>query len=371
MRSLRFLIAISYVVLVVATVGFALGSSRRPYAPLSVLPAPPPVTVTLVYGTETDAWFKQAAQAFEASGANVDGAPITIALQELGSGEALQQIADGTLQPTAWSPASDVWLSLLDQAAQARNQEPLIAGGDVPQSLAQTPLVIAAWRGRADRLGSDGASVWEGLHSNRNAVRWAHTAPPESNSGLQALVLMAYSFHNKQSDLSVADVQDPAFVQWLRETEQAATVGDSSATVINDMIAFGPSRYDAVVTYENLALQLVPNARSRWNDDLVLIYPPATLLSNHPYAILNADWVTPEQRAAAQQFRDFLLSRTQQEQALTFGFRPALNNVALDGPNSLLRADAGAQVDLPQAVETPSAETIRALLDVWTQNRQR
>ncbi len=46
---------------------------------------------------------------------------------------------------------------------------------------------------------------------------------------------------------------------------------DSSATLINDMVVFGPSRYDAVVTYENLALQLAPNARNRWNDDL--IYP--------------------------------------------------------------------------------------------------
>jgi ABC-type sulfate transport system substrate-binding protein len=166
-------------------------------------------------------------------------------------------------------------------------------------------------------------------------------------------------------------VQDPAFVQWLTEIEGAVTIGDSSATLINDMIAFGPSRYDAVVTYENLALQLAPNARSRWNDDLVLIYPPATLLSNHPYAILNADWVTGAQRAAAQQFRDFLLSRAQQEQALAFGFRPALRDVALDGATSLLRADGGAQQHLPPATETPSAETIRALLDMWMENTQR
>ncbi len=82
---------------------------------------------------------------------------------------------------------------------------------------------------------------------------------------------LAYAFHSKQSGLSVADVQDPAFAQWLRETEQAATIGDSSATLINDMVVFGPWRYDAVVTYENLALQLAPNARNRWNDDL--IYP--------------------------------------------------------------------------------------------------
>ncbi len=78
-----------------------------------------------------------------------------------------------------------------------------------------------------------------------------------------------------------------------------------------------------------------------------------------------------QQRAAAQQFHDFLLSRAQQEQALRFGFRSVSGGVALDGPNSLLRADTGAQLNLPPAAETTSAETIQALLDVWTQTMQR
>ncbi len=72
MRSLRFLIAVGYFLLVLATAGFALGSSQWPYAPLSVLPAPPPVPTTTVVGTEAEGWFGQAAQTFEASGANVD-----------------------------------------------------------------------------------------------------------------------------------------------------------------------------------------------------------------------------------------------------------------------------------------------------------
>lgn len=371
MRSLRFLIAIGYVALVLATAGLALGGSRRPYAPLSVLPAPPPVTITVAYGTETEAWLKQAAQAFGASGANVDGAPITVSLQGLESGDALRQLSNGTLQPTVWIPANDVWLRSLDQAAQGRNQPPLVAGGsDAPQGTAQTPLVIAAWRKRVDRLGS-GANVWDQLHSNRGKVSWAHTKPTQSNSGLQALVLMAYSFHKKASGLTVADAQAPAWAQWLRETEQAATIGDGSGTLVNDMVVFGPARYDAVVTYENLALEQAPNARSRWNDDLVLIYPPATGNNNHPFAMMNGVWVTPPQRAAAQQFRTFLLSRAQQEQALRLGLRPASSNVALDGAGSLLRADAGVQLNLPPAAETPNAETVNALLDTWTKTVQR
>jgi ABC-type sulfate transport system substrate-binding protein len=370
-RSIRLLIAVGYIALVTVTATLALLGGQRPYAPLSLLPPPPPVTLTVVYGTEKDAWLQQAAQAFMASGATADGAPITIDLQGTGSREAMEQIADGTLQPVVWSPASDVWTTLLDQQWQQRNGGALVAtGGDAPQSLVQTPLVVVAWKGRVARLGADGQSIWQRLHANRDAVRWAHTAPTSSNSGTQALVLMAYDFYGKQSGLTVDDVQNAAFVQWLEEAEQAATFGDSSGTLMNDMVVFGPSRYDAMATYENLALQALPQARSRWNDDLVLIYPPANILSNHPYALLDGSWVTPQQRTAARQFRDFLLGRAQQEQALQFGFRPALADVALDGSNSPLRSEAGVQLELPM-VETPDADTLNALLDVWTRVAQR
>ncbi len=251
MRSLKLLIAVGYMALVLATAGLALGSDQRPYAPLSVLPPPAPVTLLVVHGTETEAWLTQATQAFAASGATVNDAPIEVELRALGSREAGEQIAAGTLQPAAWLPASDLWTMLLDQAWQERTGAPLLGTGeDSPRSLAQTPLVVAVWRGRVDRLGDD-QSIWQRLHAQRDTVRWAHTAPTPSNSGTQALVLMAYTFHNKASGLTVADVQDPAFVQWLRETEQAAMIGDNSAALINDMIAFGPSRYDAVVTSEN------------------------------------------------------------------------------------------------------------------------
>ncbi len=371
MRSLKLLIAVGYMALVLATAGLALGSDQRPYAPLSVLPPPAPVTLLVVHGTETEAWLTQATQAFAASGATVNDAPIEVELRALGSREAGEQIAAGTLQPAAWLPASDLWTMLLDQAWQERTGAPLLGTGeDSPRSLAQTPLVVAVWRGRVDRLGDDDQSIWQRLHAQRDTVRWAHTAPTPSNSGTQALVLMAYTFHNKASGLTVADVQDPAFVQWLRETEQAAMIGDNSAALINDMIAFGPSRYDAVVTYENLAVQAQKNA-ARWNDDLVLIYPPATSVSNHPYALVNGAWVTAQQRAAARQFRDFLLSRAQQEQALQLGFRPALVDIALDGGTSPLRPDVGVQIALPDPIEVPDAATLNALLDTWTRTAQR
>jgi ABC-type sulfate transport system substrate-binding protein len=53
------------------------------------------------------------------------------------------------------------------------------------------------------------------------------------------------------------------------------------------------------------------------------------MLSDHPFAVLQGDWVTDEQKQAALQFRDFLLNPDQQRLALSYGFRPANATVTL------------------------------------------
>jgi ABC-type sulfate transport system substrate-binding protein len=104
-------------------------------------------------------------------------------------------------------------------------------------------------------------------------------------------------------------------------------------------------------------------------------YPPATIISDHPYAILNAPWVSSEQRAAAARFRDFLLSREIQELALQSGFRPADPGIAIqtDDPNNPFNRYAafGVASDITQQVVVPPADVLNALIDVWTTEIQR
>jgi ABC-type Fe3+ transport system substrate-binding protein len=374
--------------LVVVTTTTPLFGGRRPYAPLSVLPQPEPVTLTIVYSTEKQKWLEEAVTAFKTSGMTAHGAPIDIQLRGLGSGDAMRGLLNGSLKPDVWSPASDLWLTLLDEDWKQQHGHPLLAAGaDAPQPLVLTPLVLVAWQQRAAALGNGGQSVWENLHAaivapegwaakghpEWGVVKWGHTTPTTSHSGLQTLLLLAYDYHGKDAGLTAADVQNPEFLSWLSELERAASFNDSSAALMNDMVAFGPSKYDVVATYENLALEQMANARNRWNDTLVLIYPPANLWSNHPYAILDAEWVTPAKRAAARQFRDFLLSRSQQEQAVQLGFRSVLSGVPLDSATSPFtrNASAGVQLDVPTLVEVPTADALTALLDTWNRAAQR
>lgn len=389
MRLVRFAIIIGYLLLVLVTAALPLFGMARPYAPLSVLPQPEPVTLTIVYSTEKQQWLEAAVAAFETSGITANGAPIEIELRGLGSREAMQSLVDGSLKPDVWSPASDLWVTLINEDWQQRTGQPLIAasGADAPRLLVLTPLVLVAWQQRAVALSNSGQTIWRNLHSAITApdgwgakghpewgvVKWGHTLPTSSNSGLQALLLLAYDYHGKSSGLSVADVQNPEFERWLTEIEQGASFSDSSGTLMNDMVAFGPSKFDVVATYENLALEQMANARNRWNDDLTLIYPPANLWSNHPYAILDAEWVTPAKRAAARQFGDFLLSQGQQEHAVQLGLRPVLANVPLDSAGSPFtrNATAGVKLDVPTLVEVPKADVLNALLDAWTRATQR
>ncbi len=96
----------------------------------------------------------------------------------------------------------------------------------------------------------------------------------------------------------------------------------STGQFMTDMIRFGPSKYDIAVVYENLAISQIENAQGRWGN-LKIYYPTTTLWSDHPIAVVNADWVTPAQKAAAKVWIDYLKSRPMQELALSFGFRPA------------------------------------------------
>jgi ABC-type sulfate transport system substrate-binding protein len=111
----------------------------------------------------------------------------------------------------------------------------------------------------------------------------------------------------------------------------------------------------------------VPNAAGRYGD-LQVYYPPTTLVSDHPFCVLRADWVSAEKSRAATQFLDYLLSKPAQELALTkYGYRPVDTTISLDGPSSPFTrlAANGIRIDLPIAVEIPSGDVLAALLNYW------
>jgi ABC-type sulfate transport system substrate-binding protein len=128
--------------------------------------------------------------------------------------------------------------------------------------------------------------------------------------------------------------------------------------------------YDMVAVYESTAIEQADNAKGRYGE-LRVYYPPATVMSDHPFCVLNAEWVTPEKAQAAKAFVDYLTSRKAQELALfKYGFRPADDSIALDQAGSPFARYAanGLMVQLPPQVQVPRGEVLNTLLDFWSRN---
>ena len=341
------------------------------------------VTIDLLYGTEKEQWLKAAVDDFHRQ--NTD---IAVNLQPSGSIESVRALSEGTAKPTLWSPADEVAVNLLDaEWTLSRGKSLVDRTGDLaPQPLVLTPLVVIAWEERAKLLTAKGDSpadfrVLHNLATNPKGwlsvggpaewgyVKLGHTAPNSSNSGLQTLILMAYSFTGKRAGLKSTDVLDEKFQKWLKEFELAVgKFGTSSGTYMKEMVLYGPSKYDIIFNYESVAIGYMAAAEGRWGN-LAVFYPNPTLWSNHPLVFFAADWVSPEQRAAARKLRDFLLTPEVQARAMDFGFRPANPEVKVLSPNpanpwNRLKA-AGIRVDVPPVADPPSGEVTRLLLETW------
>ena len=300
------------------------------------------VTVNLIYSTEKADWLQAATNAFQQQGATLGGKHIQVALNELGSLDTQSGILNGTLHPTAWSPASFLELNLLSTTWQQKypHQAPIIGSNGLDaQSLVFSPLVFAVWKERADILLSKYQSIdWPSIHtaltlkngwsdiggqSAWGLVKFGQTQPDKSNSGLLTITLMAYAFFKQQRNLQVQQIDDPGFLNYFQDFEGAVNAfGRSSGTFLeNVVIVQGPAQYDIIATYESLVLTNQQQAQQHWGP-LQMFYPSINLVSDHPFAILAGSWVTAEERQAAQLFRDFLLSKPMQQLALTYGFRP-------------------------------------------------
>ncbi|HEU4326710.1 MAG TPA: substrate-binding domain-containing protein [Roseiflexaceae bacterium] len=401
LRISRFL-AVGYIVLCLAVLGGNALIGPLGYAPfpLTTGPARPPITVTIWYSTEKSRWLEAAAEQFQAGGPTYQGRPIQLQLLGLGSREMAERVArqewGDDPQPTVISPASSLWVETLRSEWRARgNNTPVIGeNADAPRPLVLTPLVLVGWEQRARFLWPDSSTnFWGSLHdavANQEGwpaiagptgrdwglVKFGHTSPLTSNSGTQTLLLLAYAFHNKTNGLTSADVSSPEFLAWLTDIESSVQeFGESTGTFMENMVLSGPGKYDAVAVYENLALQYVEQAQGRWGQPVKIYYPPATLLSDHPYATLQGPWVSPEQRGAANVFRDYLLSTPVQQVALQAGFRPADPSISLaaaDPNNPFERYKSyGVQLNISQQVESPPSEVLTTLLDVWRRNFNR
>ncbi|HEX2996295.1 MAG TPA: VWA domain-containing protein [Anaerolineales bacterium] len=345
-----------------------------------------PVTVRVVYGSEKQAWLEPLVQQFnEARHQTSEGKTIVVEATAMGSIESVRGILDGTLQPTVWSPASSVYIPVANSEWKKSHADDLVTG--TPKDLVLSPVVIAMWRPMAQALGWPDKSLgWSDIaqlatseegwseygHPEWGPFKFGHTHPAYSNSGIVSIIAEAYAGLNKQRGLTESDLRSAELKEFMTEVESSVIhYGTSTGFFGERMFERGPSYLSAAVLYENL---IVAQETKRINGQssqiaVVAIYPKeGTFWSNHPYVIVNAPWVTAEQKEAAQLFEEFLLDKPQQLKSLEYGFRPADPSIPLTAP---LDTQHGVDPAQPKTIlEVPSAPVIEGIQDLWQQTKK-
>ncbi len=364
--------------------------SSAPIGPVSKPGAAGTISLNFVYSTEKADWMSKAISDFNASNTQIGGKLIQVTSDARGSVETKDSILNGTIKPVAWSPASFLELNQLNAAwNKAHGREIIYTSGDlIPRTLVFSPLVFGVWKERAQILQRKYNSIdWQSIsqavalrswsdiggQSDWGQVKLGQTRPDQSNSGLLSIALQAYAFYKIQRGLTVEQIQNNDFLKYFQNLEGAVQLfGRSSGTYLkNEVITRGPASYDIIPIYENLILTNEQDATNRWKMSLLPFYPSVNILSDHPFAILHADWASKDEQQAAVAFRDFLLSDGQQRNALQSGFRPINPNIKTSdkiagNPFLSQPSDVNIPADILNQAQPPSGEVVDELLKQWT-----
>jgi ABC-type Fe3+ transport system substrate-binding protein len=335
------------------------------------------VQIGIAYGTEKKRWMEWAANEFAQTR---EGRDIGVNLIPMGSLDGAHAILNGDKRINVWSPASALYKDTFAQEWQVK-----VGGNPIvrEEPLALTPMVFVFWDERYQQFAAKYGKVslatiadaeqqkggWEAIANKPEwgFFKFGHTQPNTSASGLMTLVLAAYSYSNKSRDLTLKDIVNVGFQEWLEKLERGvAGMSDSTGNMMREMVLKGPSSFDALFVYESVALDYLKNAEGRWGQ-LRVVYPEYNMWSDSPYYILDTSWSSQDQRKAAQTFLDFLLTERIQKECLMHGFRPANTNVAVKfaGSPFVDFARYGVQDALGKICDLPKAEVTNNLLTSW------
>jgi ABC-type sulfate transport system, periplasmic component len=339
------------------------------------------VELGIAYGTEKQRWLEWALQEFAKTR---DGKRIKINLIPMGSLEGAHALLNGDQRIQVWSPASSLYKDTFVQEWQVKySTNPILK----EEPLALTPMVFVMWEERYQAFMQRYKTVsfttigqalqekggWDTIAQKPDwgLFKFGHTHPNESNSGLMAIVLAAYSYQKKTKDLQLKDVVDVGFQNWLQGLERAVSgLSNSTGNMMKEMVLKGPSSYDALLVYENVTIDYLKNAEGRWGQ-LRVVYPEYNAWNDNPYYVIDAPWSSKEQRQAAEAFLNFLLSEPIQRGSLAHGFRPANPNVPIKFVDSpfVKYADYGIRVDLAKICDPPRGEVVNNLLQSWQRSQ--
>ncbi|MCY3413050.1 MAG: substrate-binding domain-containing protein [Candidatus Heimdallarchaeota archaeon] len=329
----------------------------------------------MLYSSEKAGWLEAIAPIFEEEWKENYSTEIKLILNPIGSGKGTLQVARSISKPIIWSPASRFWLSTLNYLWQLENPEPIV-DTEAP-ALVVSPTVIATWKSYQTEHNISSLDDLRDLALHDPSFTYAHTDPSRSNSGFGGVIMqVATAIGKNPEDISLEDLALDEVHQWMRDIESAAIeYGSSTGFLAKMLLNGGPSQLKVALLYENLIVEKNRGIEAYgYNDSLVAIYPSeGTVLNDHPYGILDAPWVTDDDRDHAQIFLDFLKRPDIQEMAVEVGFRPTIDNIHPSVEASVFNESVGVLPTLDSIkiydIGNIDGEVLQRIPDLWLATR--
>jgi Ca-activated chloride channel homolog len=361
------------------------------------------IPLNITASSEKAALLSRLAEDYNRTDRRAAGRCVDVKVSSKASGGAAEALArgwdertDGT-RPDVWTPASRSWTVLLQQRLQAQDKANLVPAQQ--PLIAQTPLVIAMPKPMAEVLGWPNKQLgWSDLlalardsrgwggkgHAEWGRFKLGKTNPNFSTSGLNATIATYFAATGRSTDLTAADVRGKKVVDYVRAVEGSVVhYGDTTLTFLQNLYDAGSRgqgmTYISAVTVEEKSVWDYnqgnpsgdPNTLGKAGKPavpLVAIYPKeGTLLSDNPYAVLNADWVDAAKKAGAADFLAYLQAPDQQRRFTDAAFRTFEGKPggALSQANGLL---PGAKFTV---IEPPSPQVLDEVARSWSALRKR
>ncbi len=392
-RSVLVFAAIILAALCIITIGVgwrfvSQWSQREPVATPGVTAPGDTVVVELHSSNTKQDWVDAIVKQFNAGQHKTStGHVIVVKVKHVGSGSSMTAILEGKDKPTVWSPGSSPWVAQINQTWLDRYGKKLITGDCLPTT--REPIGIAMWEPMARALGwPDKPIGWRDLaalathpqgwsaygHPEWGDLKFGHGHPDHSNSGLLSMIAEVYALAGVTRGLTADMVKSQTVVNNVAAVEQRVYhYGRLDTDLLAKMTQRGPEYLHAVTTYEVNVIKWNLEHAAELQFPLVTIYPAdGTFWVDNPYCLVEADWVTPDQRQAAEIFGKYLTEAEAQAKAIEFGLRPAHRSVTLQSPIDL--AHGAVPTITPDSVpdlEYPSENVIGHILDVFHQVKKK
>lgn len=347
----------------------------------------PGFEVKFLVGSALGDFCQQAAAQLNAQGPKLqNGNAFYLTCTAQGSGDVVtamvnrtQQLRDGTLPPDAadWptlvSVDGDIFQSqLVDQVNQIFPGQGYIPEVTDAPLIANSPMVLMTQADLAPGLRKV-ANPFSGLATAKThqaldgasqpiPIHYVHTAPTRSNSGLLTLIAQFAAVSNKRPEqLTVADVKQ--FQGQVQQIQSKITrYGTSTDSLAKSMVKNGVFWASVGSVYESSVIAAnagIPAGQARYE----AVYPKATFTSNMRAMLPKAPWVSPDEKAAAEQVIEYLRSPAIQSLATSLGLRPGVPGIPLGAKfTKAFGVDPKARYDSYRA---PQPAVVSAMLSSW------